>query len=307
MSKSYLEITLIIPTFNRPLSLLKTLKSINNLSFLPSEVIIVDQSSNADQINLKILKKETPFLRINLIKEKIPSSTKARNIGLNQAKNDIIVFSDDDVDYNNEVFKIIDNEFLSDNRLSLIAAYDQDHRFKLSSLFGIILLRRSIFKLFSGHISKSIFGNFPIIKIRTNTSWAMGFFFSIRKKIAIQNNNYFDENFSGYSYAEDLDFSYNYINEAKKKGYKALLIPTIKVKHLVSNEYRILDSSYYFMYLNNRYYILKKYHESSKFHLLIFNTANFLFLIYLYFKNNKNFNNYLKALKNFKKTISYKE
>ena len=304
-SKITLPITLIIPTFNRPQSLLRTLKSINNLTFLPSELLIIDQSSdnlsfNLITSNLGGLNKD---LNVKFLKHNPPSSSVARNIGIDKAKNEILVFSDDDVDYYNEVFKIIFDSYNKNQKLSLIAAYDKDHKFKLSSLLSILAFRKSLFQIFRGHVTKSILGNFPIIRIKAKTNWAMGFFFSIKKSICIQNNIFFDLTFKDYSYAEDLDFTYRYIKALNKNKLEAYFLPNIIVNHLVSKEFRIKDSQFYFIYLYNRYYIIKKNFNSSIIYIINFYISNFFFSIMLFLKNKKTYKNFSLAYKTFKKRI----
>lgn len=295
-------ISLIIPTFNRPVSLIRTLISLQDKSFQPNEIIIIDQS-NSFNLDNNFLLIHNIHLKIRIIKNPKISISESRNIGLRESNNEYIVFSDDDVDFLNEVFQIIIDNFSQDKNLNMIAAYDVDHKFKITSLIGIFTFRKSLFKLFVGHVSKSILGNFPILKIRTTTEWAMGFFFSFRKSICTKYNIYFDESFSTYSFSEDLDFSYRYIRKIKEFNLIALILPEIKVKHLVSSEFRIKTIDFYLMYLKNRYYLIKKLFNSSSINKFFFNLSNFFFYLFLLSKSKNESKKFLIAKKEFLKSI----
>lgn len=109
MGKIYVDISVIIPTMNRPNTLINTVKSYIEKKYIPSEIIIIDQTSNS-----KILKETINILNsmhknIIYIYQEFPSSTKARNTGINVAKNDLIVFSDDDIEiFEETLFSIND-------------------------------------------------------------------------------------------------------------------------------------------------------------------------------------------------------
>ena len=92
------KISVIIPTFNRPVKLEKTLIGLINQTFENWECIIVDD--NSKQIFFERLKEFTAKdKRITLIKKpfiNIMGPSASRNLGLELAKGDYIQFFDDD-------------------------------------------------------------------------------------------------------------------------------------------------------------------------------------------------------------------
>jgi len=96
------NVSVVIPTRNRPENIEKLLNSVLKQTTNPKEVIIVDDS---DDLKTKSLyhKMETTFLCKNILlkytrgREKNSSIGAARNIGVEQAKGSVILFADDDV------------------------------------------------------------------------------------------------------------------------------------------------------------------------------------------------------------------
>lgn len=92
MSNSILKpVSIIIPTKNRGYYLPDLIRNLSNLNYPEYEIIIVDDCSTDDT---KDLLREFPVRSISL--EKSVGSAKARNIGIKEAKNDIIALTDSD-------------------------------------------------------------------------------------------------------------------------------------------------------------------------------------------------------------------
>lgn len=91
---SKLTIAIIIPTLNRSRYLKETLASLSLQSYLPDEVIVVDNGSTQD--SNEILNNFKGVLNIRCIREKERSIPKARNCGIKHTSSDILVFTDDD-------------------------------------------------------------------------------------------------------------------------------------------------------------------------------------------------------------------
>ena len=91
-----MKISIIIPTYGRVDPLFKCLKSIHKQSYLPYEIILIDQNSN-NLLNQHIYQFRSrvsyKFYHIRLRKR---SATHARNKGINLAKGELILFLDDD-------------------------------------------------------------------------------------------------------------------------------------------------------------------------------------------------------------------
>ena len=259
------NISVIVPTMNRPDSLRQTIIHIAESTCLPSEVIIIDQSTD------EILRDETRSVikefeyKLNFYYEfqEIPSLTKARNRGLEIAKEEIIVFSDDDVDVRSSTFASV-KAIMQDTSIALIGGFNEGDECKKNSFLGYLFLKSSYAKSNKGHVSQVLYGRFPLSEdIDVDTEWAMGFFFVIRKSLVDKWHMQFDENLKFYAYAEDLDFTYGYYLNAYKEHYKCIMSRRLTVMHNVSTEYRLTQHRVTMMEMIHREYIASKY--KSKF------------------------------------------
>lgn len=256
-----IPITVIIPTMNRPKSLDRTLKCLMNGIDTPNQIIVVDQSQDPSvrDVNKSILFAHEDACSVLCHEyQHVPSSTEARNVGMARAVNEIMVFADDDIDVNPDttgnVYKLMQNP-----DIAMIAGIDEFTETPASSA-GYLLGTKSFRKRKIGHVTNSMLGRYPDnIKDRTETQWAMGYFFVVRKSLTAKWGCRWDENLTSYAYAEDLDFSFGYYKHAKADGLKCILDPSVKVKHLASKEYRIPSAKSTYMYVINREYLRHKH------------------------------------------------
>lgn len=267
--KHILPISIIIPTINRPNTLLETLMSFLNCEFCVDEIIIVDQSDRElfKETESNISKIGSCQTNIKHLFSDVQSSAASRNTGLRNANNDIVVFSDDDVTLvDSTIFKSI-FDLMSNDNISLIAGLDVNakkgrpiYKKFLSSLFLIAPFSDS-----KSYLSLGLFGRLPS-KMKTQqvcTSWAMGYFFVIKKSIALSNNIYFDENLKKYAYAEDLDFSYRYCMVLRKNNLLSIVDKNVIVSHNVSNEFRFNGIETLSKVFINREYLRYKWHKNN--------------------------------------------
>ena len=140
-------ITVIIPTYNRTKVLFDTIESILSGIAVPDEVIVVDQTI-PETIYPEILFSRYGS-KLKIVREKIPSLTRSRNIGLDMAKNDIVLFCDDDVlldrhsieklycDMQNSKVALVAGINKKDN--ALYGGKNKDNQLKafVSTLFGL--------------------------------------------------------------------------------------------------------------------------------------------------------------------------
>lgn len=245
---------------NRPESLDRTLKLMSEADDVPLQIIIVDQSDDKRirQQNETVLNHYTVFYNRKYIYQETPSITKARNNGFAEAKNEILVFSDDDVDVDKLIFTSI-VKLMSDEKIAMIAGID-DLNASSKTNIGYLLGTKSFFKRKIGHVTRSMLGRFPDnIKVQTATQWAQGYFFVVRKSCLDRWNIKWDEHLTSYAYAEDLDFSYSYYKCAQRDGMRCVLDPFVHVKHLASLEYRVPNAKSIYMYIVNRKYLAYKH------------------------------------------------
>lgn len=260
--KTCLPITLAIPTMNRPQTLKRTLESYMSADFLPAQIIVVDQSEKPE-----IRKQNEQLLNIfpadvvkSYLYQDVPSTTKARNFALYNHEQNILVYSDDDIDVYKDTLKNVYDLFQNKD-IAMIAGLD-DCSLKSKTNIGYFLGTKSFINRKIGHVTKSMLGRYPDnVKGEILTQWAMGYFFAIRTILAKKWALTWDENLISYGYPEDLDFSYSYYKHAKAEGLKCVLSDKVHVKHLVSKEYRTPSPKATYMYVCNRYYLLCKHKE----------------------------------------------
>lgn len=86
-------VSVVVCTRNRPQDLARCLRSLQNLSSFPQEIIVVDNAPNSDTTHQLIAQ----ISSIQYVLEPRPGLSVARNTGIRHSKGDIIAFTDDDV------------------------------------------------------------------------------------------------------------------------------------------------------------------------------------------------------------------
>lgn len=258
--KSYVPITIIIPTYNRAKALANTIKSYLDGNTLPDEILIVDQTIPEHSLSDMGLEWAT---NIHLLHCNTPSLTKARNIGIANSKNDIILFSDDDVLVDaNSVMRFYNK--MKQGRVALCAGIDinaKDRNATMIKKFLGTLTGMQCFQKSGGYVVRhTMRGRYALQKNQQSykTDWAMGYFFGVKKSLIEKWDVYFDERLTGYAYAEDLDFSLRYCNFAKTEKMDCVIDSTIYVKHLATQEWRTPSEKALFYLVANRLYLLYK-------------------------------------------------
>jgi glycosyltransferase involved in cell wall biosynthesis len=91
------EITVIIPTYKRPQSLVETLESLRGQSFQDFEVVVVDNAASPEtQAAAEAFAARSPF-PVRCLPHAHGGSSGARNHGVQNAVSELLVFTDDDV------------------------------------------------------------------------------------------------------------------------------------------------------------------------------------------------------------------
>ena len=292
-----LPMSVLIPTMNRSNTLRNTIESYLDADYIPDQIVIIDQSKNeSDQNDNENILKELCENKVDYkyVYQKEPSLTKARNTAISFAKNEIIICSDDDIIVYNNTLRYI-NEIMKRNDIALIAGIDDNSKVSTSKI-GYFFGTKSFSKRNIGHVTKSVLGRYPQkIKGETATEWAMGYFFVIRRNLIEKWGIKWDENLIGYAYPEDLDFSYWYCRCAKHENYKSILNENVRVKHMVSTEYRIPTKNNTYMYVINRLYLSYKY-KMGFMSRMAQNWCNFWMLINKFIKK-ENYKDMLAAMR----------
>lgn len=256
------QISIVIPTMNRLETLQETIDSYVSGDILPDQIVIVDQTQD-EQFRIQIvsmIQKYSEKVQIDYIYQNAPSSTKARNIGVDICRNDIIAFSDDDITVQKDTIKNV-LDIMKDEGISMIAGINSRDGLSKSRI-GYLFGKKSYRKRKIGHVTKAMLGRFPENRVEESveTEWAMGFFFVVRKSLIERWNNFWDEKLTSYAYAEDLDFSYSYYKHSKDEGLKCILNEGVVVEHRVSTEWRVPTRKSTMMYVLNREYLSYKHH-----------------------------------------------
>ncbi len=270
MAGNVIPISVIIPTLNRHETLIQTVQSLCKGDSIPKEIIIIDQSIIA--INKKEFGKQNG-VHILIEHTTIASSTHARNIGIEKASEEFLLFCDDDILINERTLTNL-YKCISNSDTALVAAihyrdnafYEGPKKHRVIKDIGGTFLGMKKFWRKDGYVIKSnIRGRYAAgIDAITSTEWAMGYFFCIKKGVLKGLDHWFDEHLIKYAYAEDLDFTYRYCLEAKKQGMKTVVDPRVFVNHLASREWRIpkqMEVNYIFA---NRRYLSWKLFPSRK-------------------------------------------
>ena len=108
-----LTLSLVIPVFNEENQIESCLKSIENQTVMPDEVIVVD--NNCTDRTIEIVEK---FKFVKVIKESRQGRGYARTAGFNEAKSDIIGRIDADSRLSNNWVEHVKNKFEEDDSLT---------------------------------------------------------------------------------------------------------------------------------------------------------------------------------------------
>lgn len=262
--KKIIPISVIIPTYNRTKVLFETVRSLNSGRCVPKEIIVVDQTVPPIEFPVQI--REELGKRLIVINAEIPSSTKARNIGLRKANCDTVLFCDDDILINEDTLAIL-YETIKQEKVALVAGihkeenvlYEGKKRHLLKAIGGTVFGMQKFWRQDGYVVHGSMRGRYANeIENIVPTEWAMGYFFCIKKTICEKYNIYFDEKLKRYAYAEDLDFTLRYCQKAKMNQLKTYVDPHIYVNHLASKEWRTPSYEATLFAVANRWYLSYK-------------------------------------------------
>ena len=211
------QVSLIIPTYNRQEIVFQTLQYIKQQSISGFEVVLVDQTESNDS-NLNNFKDDG--FKYKYLKIKETGLPNARNVGVENAKGDILIFIDDD--------SIPDSDLIQ-SYMNLFNDYEKD-KFCIGG--RIIEKNTTMFKennsIVGGWITwyGKTLKNFDTVK-SGECEWASGGNFGLTKDLFIEAGG-FDPNFIGTAVLEDGDFGY----AVKKIGGRVYYYPEPVIEHL---------------------------------------------------------------------------
>lgn len=256
---THLRIAFITPTKDRPEDLRRMLNSLANQTRRPDQVIVVDASTES----VESVCREFPVLAVDYLRwTAAPSAAAQRNGGLELLKPEITwvcFFDDDQVLYPDALEKAVD--FIQKNSDPLFGGlafcctdYEKENRSfrwkdsRLVRKLGLYAPPGQVAPSGWQSVIRHPEGNIPLTWMG---SGAMLIKHDILKSIK------FDPFFQGYSYLEDLDFSYSI-----SRKYHLYLLTAAKFDHFHSPHGRSSRYKFGIMEIRNRRYFVRKHHLS---------------------------------------------
>jgi len=261
------KISVIVCTKDRKDELNRFIHSLDKQSVLPAELIIVDASKNTKTAKYINEKKRSSSYIIKYIKTD-PGLTLQRNIGIKASKGKYIYFFDDDVVIENDFIEVIINtfnEFKDKNiggitgRITNIAVKNSFIDQLIKKLFFLTAHGNGRLKL-SGFPAHQISDQLNFVEVLSGGCTA--YVRDVFKKYA------FDEILSGYSYLEDVDFSYRV-----SSTFELIYQPKAKLKHLSTTHKTESSRNLRKMMVRNHLYLFKKNLPKDTSHILAFCTS----------------------------------
>jgi len=216
------RIAFVIPTMNRPKELRRLLASVESQSVLPHEIIIVDGSTEP----IECLAQDFPLLNLRQIRVFPPALTKQRNAGMAVLSPEISLVAHLDDDLVMEPGSIA----------TMMRFWEHASPQVGGASFNIVnvrapraLLVKSFFRMDSFNHGKVMRSGFEstIAPVRKDlyVEWLCGGATVWRRQV-IEEFKY-DEWFQGYSYFEDVDYSYRV-----GRKYQLMILADAQVQHL---------------------------------------------------------------------------
>lgn len=195
-----LPISVVIPTYRREQVLVDTLNYLLALNPRAMEIVVVDQTERHEEATRDALTALESAGAIRWIRLPEPSITHAMNVGLEAAREGIVLFLDDDIR----------------PEVGLLGAHAQGH----ARLDRVIVAGRVIQPWEEGDDFVG-YKSFRFAGLRS--SWIqefMGGNFSVRREHALEIGG-FDENFVRVAYRFEAEFAYRYIQSGGRIWFEA--------------------------------------------------------------------------------------
>jgi GT2 family glycosyltransferase len=265
-----MKVSIIIPTYNRNEMLCKTIANILLFEHQYHELIIVDQTKEHETQTRLYLDNLVSGKKIKYLYVDYPNLPNARNVGIQAASGDIILFFDDDVEINKDTipshvsgFSLADVGCVTGKVIVQNTKQDGNKvlentgilKKRLKKLLFLFLKKRASYV---GRLG--ILANYSGDKTLPADS-CIGCNMSFKKEAFIK-CGLFDSNFTGNAVREDTDMSVR----LRRSGYKIMYIPQAAIVHYMDNTggTRVAASEEYWhtIFRNQCYFYLKNFHYS---------------------------------------------
>ncbi|MBW4668558.1 MAG: glycosyltransferase [Cyanomargarita calcarea GSE-NOS-MK-12-04C] len=248
-------ISIIIPTLNRAESLNRTLKSLvaQNFPINNYETLVIDNGSKDETESVYEKNKyEHPNHQIRYIYEPEPGLLSGRHRGALEAKGEILVFIDDDIEADVNWLQAIKESF-DDSTVQIVGGRNlPDFEVEPPKWLEWFWIEHPYGKLCS-ELSLLDFGD-QVRDIDANYVWGLNF--SIRKVALFELGGFHPDCIPKHLQCFQGDGETGLTQKAKLQGYRAIYQPNALVFHSVSQErmtYEYFDRRYFYQGVSDSY------------------------------------------------------
>lgn len=260
-----MNVSVIVPTLNRPADLKKFIRSLEKQTFPPSELIIADQSDN-DRIHDCIVgyQKTCDAFRVKYLWNEDKSLTRAKNLAVDHVDRqaDLVAFFDDDIELFEDFLQVMVSFFKKDPEkkyavaTGLISPDGSNETGFRRLLAAVDSLLCRVFILGSPGSGKFKINGSPSFYRSTagpasDVEVISGGVSVFRKEIL--DTFRFDGNMKTYCYMEDVDIGYRI-----SRKHQNALVPEAKVYHRHSPESRSDKAATRSQFIQNYCYLFRK-------------------------------------------------
>jgi glycosyltransferase involved in cell wall biosynthesis len=218
-----MNFSVVIPTMRREQILEATLDSLQRCEPAPDEVIVIDADSDRSSKDVVTTfdQQVAPAVRY---RNSEPSLTRQRNLGIDDASGDVVVFLDDDVSIQPDLFGLLAEVYRDPDVVGATGRVIEPESTRRAGP------RSALRRLLPGGGREGTFTRYGYPRYLRDldeprdVEFMQGCFMSARRDAAGQVR--FDEHMSGYALAEDEDFSYRLSRLGRIK-----YVPEIVVRH----------------------------------------------------------------------------
>ncbi|MBL7198132.1 MAG: glycosyltransferase family 2 protein [Candidatus Omnitrophica bacterium] len=210
-----MKVSVVICTYARPEAANRLLIELKRQRYKDFEVLVVYQGDKGDIGKIK--NSIETFFPVRYYYEAIPNLPHARNVAIEQASGEIIIFLDDDSRPRDTLIETHLSDY-NDSAVAIVGGRILGERYEENVPESKI----GMFREFDG----CAYGGFDK-DVRCEVMHVRGVNMSVRRNVALKIGG-FDERFEGAAEYEDLDFSLRVL----RKGYKIIFDPLAVVEHI---------------------------------------------------------------------------
>lgn len=270
------ELSIVIPTRDRPEDLSELLNSIATQDKAPLEIIIVDDSSSGSSRSI-VTSFSKIFNSINCVLKYVKGTSEglpsARNLGIAASEGDAVFFLDDDTILYPNIISCIENFFLKHPEalgvqteiVSLNGQNGNELPVLTKTLYKAMML--GYYDLNKMLVRRSGSSVFPSVVTKVIPAQRLSGCCCCYRRVVFKDHK-FDTKLKLWGFMEDLDFSYRVY---KNNPHSLYVIPYSKIIHKTSKKARMPNRNIIFMTTTYWVYIFfKDIFDASVINLLAF-------------------------------------